>query len=49
MGVKLRKIHEILTHFLEIFAAICKIFQNLMILPQNFDPKKKNINRDHWV
>ena len=41
-GMKLHKIQVILTHFFEIFATICNLFQNLMISLENFDWKSKN-------
>ena len=41
LGVKLHKIWAILTIFKEIFAAICKIFQNLMISLKNFGSKQQ--------
>ena len=42
IGVKLHKIRAILTIFFQIVDAICKILQNLMTLPENFDQESKN-------
>ena len=49
LGVKLHKIRAILTiFFFQIFAAICKSFQNLMISLYNTD-QKTNRGLGHWV